>query len=219
MGSFPGSPPTLRGAIVAVDEDSSAPVRTVLFQYNPDEVTRQIQPRAASGEASDSQDRRLWGAPVETLSLTVEVDATDQLEAADPVAVEWGVLPALAVLELLLSPSSREVQSAQAALRSGALEVLPPRAPLTLLVWGTSRVVPVTVTGLSVTEQAYNTRLNPGRAEVEISLTVLTWDDLPLDSVGSATSIAHLVAKEQLAAKRSGPTVTTVDELLDLERT
>ena len=46
MSSFPGSPRTLRGAIVAV-EPRSPLSRIVIFQYNPDEVGRSLKPRGA----------------------------------------------------------------------------------------------------------------------------------------------------------------------------
>ena len=39
----------------------------------------------------------------------------------------------------------------------------------------------------------------PIRASVELSLNVLTYEDLPLTDVGFGLSVAHLVAKELLA--------------------
>ena len=46
--------------------------------------------------------------------------------------------------------------------------------PVTLFVWGAGRIVPVRVTGLTVTERLYDTALNPTHAEAQISLRVLT---------------------------------------------
>ena len=86
MSSFPGSPRTMPGAIVAVDPLSPL-ARTVIFQYNPDEVTRSLRPRAApTGGSSASDAHRIWGAPTESISMTVELDATDGLESGDPLA-------------------------------------------------------------------------------------------------------------------------------------
>lgn len=83
--SFPGSPRTLRGAIVAV-EPRNPLSRIVLFGYNPDEVGRSLKPRVADAgqQVGPGDANRIWGAPVETISMTVEVDATDQLEARRP---------------------------------------------------------------------------------------------------------------------------------------
>ena len=43
-----------------------------------------------------------------------------------------------------------------------------------LFFWGPFRILPVTVTSLSITETEYDTLLNPVRAEVTVNLQVLT---------------------------------------------
>jgi len=69
----------------------------VVFQYNPDTMTRKLDARTTGG--GDSNDRsealRLMGPPKETITLNIEVDATDQLEKAFPSAVASGVYPTL----------------------------------------------------------------------------------------------------------------------------
>jgi hypothetical protein len=190
------TPRTLRGAIVAIDR-AGPPSRIVVFQYNPDEVSRTLQPR--QGGSSGSENQRAWGAPTETVSLTVELDATDQLETGDPVAGASGILPALSVLEMLLHPSSANVIANAVLLAAGTIQILPAKPPTAILVWGPARVVPVKLTNLQITEQAYSPALVPIRASVEVSADVLTYEDLPLADVGFGLSIAHLVAKEVLA--------------------
>jgi hypothetical protein len=164
MGSFPGSPRTLRGAIVAVDPASPLS-RLVVFQYNPDQVSRTLQPRGApAGQAVGPADaHRLWGAPVETITLTVEIDATDQLETGDPIAATTGIAPQLSALEMLLYPSSALVIANTALLLAGTIEILPPEGPLTVLVWGPGRAVPVRLESLTITEQAFDQALFPIR--------------------------------------------------------
>jgi hypothetical protein len=195
------TPRTLRGAIVAVDR-SSPLSRIVVFQYNPDEVSRTIQPREGGGSGNES--RRAWGAPSESISMTVELDATDQLEAGDPLAAASGILPALSVLEMLLHPASSQIIANTVLLAVGTIEILPPKPPTAILVWGPSRVVPVKLTQLQITEQAYNPGLVPIRASVEVGADVLTYEDLPLTDLGFGLSVAHLVAKEVLAVAGSG---------------
>ena len=51
-------------------------------------------------------------------------------------------------------------------------------APLPVFVWGKSRVLPVRVTEFSVTEEAFDARLNPTRAKISLGMRVLTVDDL-----------------------------------------
>ena len=47
-----------------------------------------------------------------------------------------------------------------------------------LFVWGPGRIVPVRVTGLTITEKLYDPLLNPIHAEVQLTLRVLTPDEL-----------------------------------------
>jgi hypothetical protein len=200
MGSFPGSPSTLRGAIVAVDLRSPLS-RIVIFQYNPDEVTRSLRPRGGPSEETGPADaHRIWGAPIEQIRMTVEVDATDQLETQDPVAAVSGIAPQLSAMEMLLYPSSVTVIANAALLLAGTIEILPPEGPMTVLVWGPGRAVPVRLESLEITEQAFApATLFPIRASVALSAQVLTYDDLPVTDAGSALFLVHQVLKETMA--------------------
>ena len=200
MGSFPGSPRTLGGAILAVDP-SNPLARIVIFQYNPDSVTRTLRPREAPAQTATgpADAHRIWGAPVETIDMTVEIDAADQLASGDPLAATTGIAGQLAVLEMLLYPSSLTVIANTVLLAAGTIEILPPEGPLTVLVWGPARVVPIRLDSLSITEQAFDTALNPIRAQVQLSATVLSYNDLPISDPGYALFLVHQVAKEALA--------------------
>lgn len=74
-------------------------------------------------------------------------------------------------------------------------------APLVLFVWGKSRIVPVKVGDLSITEEAFDPMLNPIRAKVSLSLRVLSVDDLGYASKGGALFMTYLQGKERLASK------------------
>jgi hypothetical protein len=50
--------------------------------------------------------------------------------------------------------------------------------PMVLFVWGPGRILPVRVSSLTITEKLYDRFLNPIHAEAQISLDVLTLDDL-----------------------------------------
>jgi hypothetical protein len=207
MGTMSGTPRTLRGAIVAVS--AARPLsRVVLFQYNPDEVSRTIQPRqteAGGGQAqAGAGAKSVAGAPSETVSLTAEIDAGDQLAASDPVAATLGILPQLSVLEMLLHPDSATVFARAAMMAAGTIEIVPVEKPLAVLVWGPARIVPIKLTNLQITEQAYSPTLQPIRASAQIAASVLTYDDLPIGDVGYGLSVAHLVAKEIQAQAGSG---------------
>lgn len=206
--TFPGSPRLLKGAVVGLDPlDPLASV--VIFQYNPDTLTRTIHARAAGGgsDTSQSEALRLKGPPEETIRLDVEVDAADQLERADPIARTFGVAPALASLELLLYPKSALVFANEVLAKLGLIEVIPPEAPLTLFVWGLKRVLPVRLTELTITEDAFDPSLNPIRAKVGLSLRVLSYDDVGLLSVGGGLFMAHQIIKEVMATIAGATTV------------
>lgn len=200
MGSFPGSPRTLRGAIAAVDPLSPLS-RIVIFQYNPDQMTRTLRPRGAPAEqqVGPADAHRVWGAPTETITMTVEIDATDQLETGDPVAAATGIAPQLSALEMLLYPSSALVIANTALLLAGTIEILPPEGPLTVLVWGPGRAVPVRLQSLTITEQAFDVALFPIRASVALSVQVLSYNDLPATDPGHTLFLVHQVLKETLA--------------------
>jgi hypothetical protein len=198
MSTFPGSPRLLKGAIVGVDPFNPL-ASVVVFQYNPDTMTRRLEPRAVSAEGDRGEAYRLTGAPKETITLSVEIDATDQLEQANPLATTMGIYPTLAALEMLLYPKSAVVIANTILSLIGTIEVIPVEAPMTLFVWGPQRVLPVRLTSLSITEEAHDPLLNPIRAKVELSLTVLSYQDLSVTSPGSALFLVHHIMKEVMA--------------------
>ncbi|MEU8460389.1 hypothetical protein [Streptomyces sp. NPDC029003] len=180
--------------------------RIVIFQYNPDSMTRSLRPRAApeKSQVPPEDAHRSWGAPVESITMTVEVDACDQLETGNPLAAATGIAGQLAALEMLLYPSSALVIANSLLLQAGTIGVVPPEGPLTLLVWGPARVVPIRLESLSITEQAFDTALNPTRAAVEVTAQVLSYDDLPITDPGYALFLVHQVLKETMASTAVG---------------
>jgi hypothetical protein len=200
---FPGSPTLLKGALVVFGAPVPVPTNLIVFQYNPDEMRRSFRQAAPVGE--EAERRRSGGTrrvrpPVESFTLTVELDAADQLELGNPIAVATGVHPALAALELLLYPDSTVVLLNKGLAALGMSLIAEPKVPVVLLVWGLPRIVPVRVTSVSITEQAYDQLLNPIRARVELGLQALTEAELrdagaPFDTLG----LVNLIAKEVLA--------------------
>lgn len=73
--------------------------------------------------------------------------------------------------------------SAAASPGGGGVRPVPVQTlPTVLFVWGKRRILPVRVTGLTVTERLYDDQLNPTHAEAQITLRVLTPDDLAADT-------------------------------------
>lgn len=200
MSSFPGSPRLTKGAIVSFDIFNPVPM-VVLFQYNPETMTRTLQGRTTGTEGDPSEAFRLTGPPTETISIDIELDATDQLEkpAENKNATSMGILPQLSALEMMLYPKSSLVIANTALTLAGVLEVIPPEGPFTLFIWGSKRVLPVKLTEFRITEEAHDVNLNPIRAKVSLGMKVLTYADLKLTHPGYALFLAHQVVKETMA--------------------
>jgi hypothetical protein len=194
MTTFPGSPRTLRGALVTVDPDRPPPV-VVAFQYNPHTLTRAFEVQGAVGGPEAGQ---LTGPPRETIRVELVLDATDVREAGGGAQ---GVAPQLAALQGLVTPRTPDVLANLALAATGSIEILPPPGPVTLFVWGTRRVLPVAVTELTITEEAHDAALNPTLARVGLGLRVLTYADLPAGHPAHALTLAGQVGREAQAAQ------------------
>lgn len=202
MSSFPNSPRLQKGALVGIDPANPL-ASVIVFQYNPETLTRTLTPQTAGGTtgslASPGEALRLAGPPQEEIRLDVVLDATDQLEQAQPPATQVGIYPQLSALEMLLYPKSALVIANQVLLSAGMIEVIPPEAPLTVLIWGAQRVVPVRLTQFSISEEMFDPNLNPIHAKVSLGLRVLNYRDLGLLTPGGALFMAHQLIKETLA--------------------
>lgn len=210
MSSFPNSPKLLKGGIVLVDPTTVAIQRIIALQYNPDTLTRTLQPQSVDPSAKDrSEALRLKGPAIETFKLEAEIDATDQLEfpQQNPGATQFGIFPQLSALETIVYPTSAQLLTANSLAQSGTLEIAPMEAPLTLFVWSKSRVVPVRITDFSITEEAFDTVLNPIRAKVSLGMRVLSVDDLGFNEKGGNLYMVYQQQKEQLAAMAQGGTL------------
>lgn len=213
---FPRSPKLMKGALVVYASHSADRENTkvIPFQYNPDQVSRTLAKRTPSGGSSGGAKEdvlRVEGPPVESITLSIVLDATDQLgvSATGTTTHMHGLYPVLATLELLLYPSSEQVQQGEEQIKAGAVQIDSGRLPLTLLVWGKSRVVPVLLTSFSVTEQAFDPSLNPIRVKVDLGLRVLTNQELQPDTQGYKAFSSYHKEKERLASLHTIPGATS----------
>lgn len=212
--SLTTSPRLVKGGLVLLDAASGTLLRSIALQYNPDSLQRSYQVQGAGGDGGGerAQPFRLKGPAIETIKLDAEIDATDALEQPEQHAatVEFGIGPQLAALEGLVNPSVAELKQHNRLSQSGTLEILPPEAPLVLFVWSAQRVVPVRVTDLSITEDAFDPFLNPIRAKVSLGLRVLSTDDLGFAHRGGGAFLNHLGRRESLAATLGSASLQTL---------
>lgn len=200
-GQFPGSPRVQKGGIIALNPPDPVPT-VIVFQYNPDSVSRRISPNGAAPGGGRGDATRLSGPPTETLTMTVEIDATDQLEhpAQNALTAQVGLHPSIAALEQLSYPALSVVVANEALALSGGAFIAAEQAPVALLAWGGNRLLPVQVESLTVAEEAFDTALNPIRVSVSLSLRVLTHRDIGPTHPGYWVYMASLVQKETMAA-------------------
>jgi hypothetical protein len=211
--SFPNAPQLLKAGLVLLDADSGAVQRVIALQYNPDTLTRTLQPQGAGGEGGDrSEPLRLKGPPVETIKLEAEIDATDQLESPsnNPNTVESGIQPHLAALETIVYPASAALQRNALLAALGTIEIISAEAPLTIFVWSKNRVLPVRLTEFSITEEAFDPSLNPIRAKVSLGIRVLGVNDVSSDHRAAGLYMSYQQQKEKLAALSAGGTLTSL---------
>jgi len=199
MTTFPGSPKLTKGAIIGIDLKNPL-ASVIIFQYNPKSLSRELTAQTSGEDSAKGEVLQLSGAPRETITISeLEIDATDQLEQAEPVAVSMGIAPQLAALEMLLYPKSSVVIEHTALLATGTMEVISSEAPFTLFIWGIKRVLPVRLTGFTITEEAYDPNLNPIRATVKLDMKVLNYSDFSVTHPGYYLFLAHQVVKEAMA--------------------
>ena len=142
MATLSTSPKLLKGALVAFDLPNPTP-RVIVFQYNPATLTRTLEAQMQETESKTGDPPRLKGAPIETIKLEVEIDASDQLERGDETVSDAGILPQLAAMETLIYPKSDRVTLNNTLMKVGTIEIIPSVAPFTLFIWGKRRILPV----------------------------------------------------------------------------
>ncbi|WP_158892913.1 hypothetical protein [Amycolatopsis anabasis] len=195
MSTFPESLHPVRGGFVLVDPDSGQPIKTIPFQYNPDTLTRTLQPQGIGNEPGDRLEAlRLKGPPHESFKFDAEFDATEA-----PERYPDGLYPVLSALELSIYPTSGQLREEDRLAAEGKIEIAPVEAPLTVLVLGPKRVVPVRITEFSITEEMFDTALNPIRAKVSVGVRVLTVDDLGHRHKGGLLYLTYHQQKERFA--------------------
>jgi hypothetical protein len=202
--SFPLSPKVMRGAIVGIDIFN--PISSIaIFQYNPEQLSRSLAPQytGGGGGGAKAEALRLAAPPQETISATLKLDLIDQMEQGENGPLGAGISGNLAALEMLIYPKTIAVAINQALLIAGMMEVVPPAAPLTLFIYGVTRIVPVKIESLSITETAHDANLHPIRADVSVGMKVLTYNDLSMTNPGYWAFMAHQVVKETLATVAS----------------
>jgi hypothetical protein len=202
---FPNKPKILRGAFV--EFGLSLPPLLVVFQYNPLQLSRNrtlsfaVPNETATGASAtapqrtlrqfhadtsnllDLQKKQLVTVSEQTIGFELRLDATDRLDDRDGITEQFGIAPQISTLELMVHPKSESLLGALAdALLgepAGFSFTRSENPPLVLFVFGRKRVLPVNITSMNITETEFSPDLNPVRATVAVSLTVIEGKNVP----------------------------------------
>jgi hypothetical protein len=218
----------LRGALIEYGSDFLGPLpNVVIFQFNPERLTRQIQIPPRPGGPAAREVHQAGVPPVETITLKAEFDAANLLNDDNVLAHTFGIGPQLAALEKMVQPSNilggligAVVDAVGDALGLGGGGGSPPTQPIPreafpriLFLWGLTRVLPVTITSMTITEMQYDFLLNPVQADVDIGLSVTPIDACTDDIVARGAFEYSQTAKEVQAVANL---VNTSEQIADL---
>lgn len=194
----PWSTPLISGALVRISRSSVLDKTFVLFQYNPETLTRSLTP-----SYYEKRKDMMKGPAGQTISLTIQLEASDK--AWNSIT---GVLPPLSGLEMMTNPSVVDLLKYKLDLLSGKMAAVPPAAPRILFIWGPGRILPVTIKSLTIKEKMFNSLLTPMVAEAELSLEVFPFKDA--DDVDVALLMVNLATVQTLSI------LNTVEEIVRL---
>ncbi len=216
----------LKGALIEYGSDFLGPLPNVLiFQFNPEQVTRTLEVPPRPTGASSRETGQAGEIPVEKLTLTAKFSAADLLAMGDPLARVVGIGPYLASLEMMVRPKAAiagllgaaidAVGSLFGADEAAATQPIPrEKYPKLIFIWGLTRVLPVFIHSMVITETNYDFVLNPTEAEVQLGITVISPDPCAQDLIAEGADTYTSIAKEALAISNLANSAREVVDLI-----
>ncbi len=216
----------MRGALIEYGTDLIGPIpNVVIFQFNPESLSRTLQiPQRPTG-ATQRETTQAGERTFEKIAFKAHFSAANLLDEGKALAELFGIGPQLAALEKMVIPSGKIAGLVGAAIDAvgdalglgggGDAPAQPiPREkyPRILFIWGPTRVLPVTIDAMSIAELEYDAALNPLRAEVDLTLSVITVDECSDDLLAKGALEYSTLAKEaQAIANLANATEQVVD--------
>jgi hypothetical protein len=223
--------PMLRGALIQYSGGPIGPIPNVLiFQFNPESLARTLQiPQRPTG-ATQRETTQAGEKTFESISFKAHFSAADQLADGKVLAQLFGIGPQLAALEKMVLPSSKlagligaAIDAIGDALGGGGDDGDAPAQPIPresypriLFIWGLTRVLPVTIDSMSITELDYDSLLNPLRAEVDLTLSVIAVDACSDDVLAKGALEYSTIAKEAMAIANLANTAEQIVDLIPI---
>ena len=219
--------PMLRGALIQYGGGLIGPIpNVVIFQFNPESLSRTLQIPPRPTGATQRETTQAGEKTFEKITFKAHFSAANMLDDGKALAQLFGIGPQLAALEKMVLPSSKiagligaAIDAIGDALGGGGDDDAPaqpiPREkyPRILFIWGLTRVLPVTIDSMSISELEYDSLLNPLRAEVDITLSVIAVDDCSDDLLAKGALEYSTIAKEAQAIANLANTAEQIVEL------
>jgi hypothetical protein len=219
----------LRGALIEYGTSLIGPIpNVVIFQFNPESLSRTLQIPPRPTGATQREVTQAGEKTFEKISFKAHFSAANMLDEGKVLAELFGIGPQLAALEKMVLPSSKiagligaAIDAIGDAIGGGGSD--PPAQPIPreaypriLFIWGLTRVLPVTIDSMRIAELEYDSILNPLRAEVDISLSVIAVDDCSDDVLAKGALEYSTIAKEAQAIANLANTAEQIVDLIPL---
>ena len=217
----------LRGALIEYGTDLIGPIpNVVIFQFNPESLTRALQVPPRPTGATQRETSQAGEKTFEKISFKAHFSAANLLDEDKVLARLFGIGPQLAALEKMVLPSAKIAGLLGAVIDKIAGAAAPPappaqpipreKYPRILFIWGPTRVLPVTIDSMTIAEQEYDFLLNPVRAEVDITLSVIAIDQCSDDVLAKGALQYSTIAKEAMAIANLANTAEQIFELIPI---
>ena len=215
----------LRGALIEYGTDLIGLIpNVVIFQFNPESLSRTLEIPPRPSGVTQRESTQAGEKTFEKISFKAHFSAANMLDEGKELAQLFGVGPQLAALEKMVLPSSKiagligaAIDAIGSALGSGDAPAQPiPREkyPRILFIWGLTRVLPVTIDSMSISELEYDAVLNPTRAEVDLQLSVIAVDDCSDDILATCALEFSTIAHEAQDIANLANTAVQIVELI-----
>ncbi|MEP3846888.1 MAG: hypothetical protein ABJM43_16245 [Paracoccaceae bacterium] len=167
----------------------SIPPLALVFQFNPQEISRSRTVTVKTGNAPGSRGGYGFLSPLETarvsqgvemqaesFSIDVMLDATDAMQTGDAVASKFGVQPQIDTLRSMAEPKNQgpggvQVLSSLGLSGTRAFE-RQETASVLVFAWG-MQLLPVFLTGVAQKEALHLPNLMPYRATMSLTMQVI----------------------------------------------
>ena len=217
----------LRGALIEYGTDLIGPIpNVVIFQFNPETLSRALQVPPRPTGATQRETTQAGEKTFEKITFKAHFSAANMLDEDKLLARMFGIGPQLAALEKMVLPSAKIAGLIGAVIDKIAGAAAPPappaqpvpreKYPRILFIWGPTRVLPVTIDSMTIAEQEYDFLLNPVRAEVDITLSVIAIDQCSDDVLAKGALQYSTIAKEAMAIANLANTAEQIFELIPI---